>query len=175
MLTKWKSIFSTGPSDLGYTTLVEHEIKLTDDIPFKQPIRRIPPSLYEEIREHLKELLDSGAIRESNSHFPSNVVLVRKSDGSLSMCIYFRALNKRTVRDAHSIPRIEETLDCLAGNTYFSRLDLPSAYLQCNFKESDRYKAAFNLGPLGVFECTRLPFGLSNACATFQRLMEVHG
>ena len=91
------------------------------------------------------------------------------------MCIYFRALNKRTVRDAHSIPRIEETLDCLAGNTYFSRLDLPSAHLQCNFKESDRYKTAFNLGPLGVFECTRLPFGLSNACVTFQRLMEVHG
>ena len=56
MLTKWKSVFSTGPTDLGYTTLAEHEIKLSDDIPFKQPLRRIPPSLYEEVREHLKEL-----------------------------------------------------------------------------------------------------------------------
>lgn len=111
MLTKWKSVFSTGPTDLGYTTLVEHDIKLTDDIPFKQPFRRIPPSLYEEVREHLKELLDAGAIRKSNSHFSSNVVLVRKSDGSLRMCIDFRTLNKRTIRDAHSIPRIEETLD----------------------------------------------------------------
>ena len=116
MLTKWKSVFSTGPTDLGYTTLVEHEIKLTDDIPFKQPFRRIPPSLYEEVREHLKELLDAGAIRESNSPFSSNVVLVRKSDGSLRMCIDFRTLNKGTIRDAHSIPRIEETLDCLAGS-----------------------------------------------------------
>jgi hypothetical protein len=80
MLTKWKSIFSTGPSDLGYTTLVEHEIKLTDDISFKQPFRRIPHSLYEDIREHLKELLDSGAIRESNSPLSSNVVLVPKYD-----------------------------------------------------------------------------------------------
>ena len=124
MLTKWKSVFSTGHTDLGYTTLVEHEIKLTDDIPFKQPFRRIPSSLYEEVREHLKELLDAGAIRESNSPFSSNFVLVRKSDGSLRMCIDFRTLNKRTIRDAHSIPRIEETLDCLAGSKYFSRLDL---------------------------------------------------
>jgi hypothetical protein len=90
MLTKRKSVFS----DLGYTTLVEHEIKLTDDIPFKQPIRRIPPSFYGEVRVQLKELLDSGAIRESNSLFSSNVVLVRKSDRRLSMCIDFRTLNK---------------------------------------------------------------------------------
>ena len=131
-----------------------------------------PPSLYEDVREHLKEWLDAGAIRESNSPFSSNLVLVRKSDGSLRMCIDFRTLNKRTIRDAHSIPRIEETLDCLAGSTYFSRLDLRSAYLQCNLKEADRYKTAFNLGPLGFYECTRLSFGLTNASATLQRLME---
>jgi hypothetical protein len=71
-----------------------------------------------------------------------------------------------------SIPRIEEALDCLAGSTYFSRLDVRSAYLQCNLKEADRYKTAFNLGQLGFYECTRLSFGLTNACATFQRLME---
>ena len=94
MLTKRKSVFSTGPTDLGYTTLVEHEIKLTDDIPFKQPLRRIPTSFYGEVRVQLKELLDSGAIRESNSLFSSNVVMVRKSDRSLSMCIDFRTLNK---------------------------------------------------------------------------------
>ena len=108
-----------------------------------------PPSLYEDVREHLKEWLNAGAIRESNSPFSSNVVLVRKSDGSLRMCIDFRTLNKRTIRDAHSIPRIEETLDCLTGSKYFSRLDLRSAYLQCNLKEADRYKTAFNLEPLG--------------------------
>ena len=91
--------------------MVEHDIKLTDEIPFKQPFRRIPPSLYEEVREHLKELLDSP--------FSSNVVLVRKSDGSLRMCIDFRTLSNRTVRDARSIHRIEETLDCLVGSKYF--------------------------------------------------------
>ena len=140
--------------------MAEHEIKLTDEIPFKQPFRRIPPSLYEEVREHLKELLDSP--------FSSNVVLVRKSDGSLRMCIDFRTLSNRTVRDARNIHRIEETLDCLVGSKYFCRLDLRSAYLQCNLKESNRYRTAFNLGPLGFYECIRLPFGLTNACATFQ-------
>jgi hypothetical protein len=85
MLTKRKSVFSTGPTNLGYTTLVEHEIKLTDDIPFKQPLRRIHPSLYAEVRVQLKELLDSGAIRESNSPLSSNVVLLRRYDRSLSM------------------------------------------------------------------------------------------
>ncbi|VDI45425.1 Hypothetical predicted protein [Mytilus galloprovincialis] len=59
-------IINEGPTDLGFTTLVEHEIKLTDNIPFKEPYRRIPPSLYEEVREHLKEMLEAGAIRESS-------------------------------------------------------------------------------------------------------------
>ena len=77
LLGRWKHIFSTGPTDLGFTDLVEHEINLTDATPFKEPYRRIPPALFEEVREHLKEMLDAGAIRESQSPFSSNVVLVR--------------------------------------------------------------------------------------------------
>ena len=119
---------------------------MTDDAQFKQPFRRISPSMYEEVREYLKELLDAGAIRESNSPFSSNVVLVRKPDGSLRMCIDLRFLNKRAIQGQHSIPRIEATLDCLNGSKYFSKLDLRSACLQCNLKDSDRYKTAFNLG-----------------------------
>ena len=78
ILGNWSHIFSTGPTDLGRTDLVEHEIKLTDETPFKEPYRRIPPALYEEVRQHLKEMLDAGAIRPSKSPFSSNVVLVRK-------------------------------------------------------------------------------------------------
>ena len=78
VLSNWSHIFSTSPTDLGRTDLVEHEIKLTDDTPFKEPYRRIPPAMYEEVRQHLKEMLDAGAIRESSSPFSSNAVLVRK-------------------------------------------------------------------------------------------------
>ena len=82
VLNKWSDIFSKGPTDLGKTDLVKHSIKLTDETPFKEPYRRIPPGLFEEVRMHLKEMLDSGAIRESESPYSSNVVLVRKKDGS---------------------------------------------------------------------------------------------
>ena len=86
--------------DLGRANLVEHEIKHTDDTPFKDPYRRIPPAMYEEVRQHLKEMLEAGAIRKSQSPYCSNVVLCRKSDGSLRFCIDLRKLNNKTVKDA---------------------------------------------------------------------------
>lgn len=171
-LEGWKHIFSSGPTDLGCTNLVEHEIELTEQKPFKEPYRRIPPGMVEEVREHLKDMIDAGAIRESKSPFSSNVVLVRKKDGSLRFCIDFRKLNSRTVRDAYSLPRIEETIDNLSGSRYFSKLDLRSGYWQVAMSEVDKPKTAFSVGPLGFFECNRMAFGLTNAPATFQRLME---
>lgn len=172
LLQKWTPIFSKGPTDLGNTDLTQHEIHLKDETPFKDPYRRIPPSLYEEVREHLKEMLEAGAIRESSSPFSSNVVLVRKKDNSLRFCIDFRKLNARTVKDAYSLPRIEETIDSLAGSKYYSKLDLRSGYWQVEIKEEDKHKTAFTVGPLGFYECNRMAFGLTNAPASFQRLME---
>lgn len=172
VLQKWTPIFSKGPTDLGSTDLIKHEIHLKDDTPFKDPYRRIPPALFEEVREHLKEMLEAGAIRESSSPFSSNVVLVRKKDNSLRFCIDFRKLNSRTIKDAYSLPRIEETMDSLAGSKYFSKLDLRSGYWQVEIKEEDKYKTAFTVGPLGFYECNRMAFGLTNAPGSFQRLME---
>ena len=128
--------------------------------------------MYEEIRQHLKEMLDSDAIRPSQSPYSSNVVLVRKKDGSLRFCIDFRKLNSRTIRDAYTLPRIDETIDTLIGSKYFSKLDLRSGYWQVEMKEEDKFKTAFTVGSLGFFECNRMAFGLTNAPATFQRLME---
>ena len=91
---------------------------MTDDKPFKDPYRRIPPGLYEEVRLHLKEMLEAGAIRESQSPFSSNVVLVRKKDCSLRFCIDFGKLNSRTIKDAYTLPRIDDTIDTLLGAKY---------------------------------------------------------
>ena len=171
VLNKWSDIFSKSPTDLGKTDLVKHTIKLTDDTPFKDPYRRIPPGLFEEVRAHLKEMLDAGAIRESESPYSSNVVLVRKKDGSLRFCIDFRKLNSRTIRDSYNLPRIDDTIDTLIGAKYFTKLDLRSGYWQVEMEETDKAKTAFTVGNLGFYECNRMAFGLTNVPATFQRLM----
>jgi hypothetical protein len=125
--------------------------------PFKQRHRRIPPSQYDEVRQALRDMLDAGAIRESHSPFASPIVLVRKKDGSLRMCVDYRKLNNQTVKDSYALPRIEETLDALHGAKWFSSLDLQSGYWQVEVAEEDKFKTAFTT-PLGFFECNRMPF-----------------
>ena len=151
---------------------MKHSIKLDDYTPFKERYRHIPPHQYEEVKQHLKEMLEIGAISESKSPWASAVVLVRKKDGSLRYCIDLTKLNARTVKDAYSLPRIEETLDCLNGAQWFMSLDLKSGYLQVELDKESKALTAFTVGPLGFYQCDHMPFGLTNVPATFQRLME---
>ena len=130
VLKKWQNVFSKGPTDLGCPNLPEHKIKLKDETPFKEAYCCIPPSLIQELREHLKEMLDIGAIRNSKSPFSSNVVVVRKKDGMIRFCIDYQKLNEKTITNACAIPPIDDTLHLLAGAKYFSTLDLKSGYWQ---------------------------------------------
>ena len=172
VLGNWEHIFSKGITDLGKTDLVKHKIELTDNTPFKQPYRRIPPGMYEEVKQHLKEMLEAGAIKESKSPYSSNVVLIRKKDNSLRFCLDHRRLNSLTKKDAYMLPRFDDTIDTLAGSKFFSKLDLRSGYWQVEIEEEDKEKTAFSVGNLGFYQSERMSFGLCNAPATFQRLME---
>ena len=111
---------------MGHTNVAKHKIVLKDldTPPFKERFRRIPPPQLDEVREHLKLMLDVGIIRPSNSPWCKAVVLVRKKDGSLRFCINFRKLNALTVKDSHPLPHICETLESLAGAGHYTTMDM---------------------------------------------------
>ena len=146
-------IFSQNGLDLGKTSIVKHSIKLNDPKPFKEHYHCIPPGMYDEVKAHIQEMLDVGAMQPSNSPWASAVVLVWKKDGKLRFCINLQKLNARMIEDAYSLPQIDETLDCLNRAEYFSSLDLKSGYWQVEMEEDSKTLTAFTLGLLDFYEC----------------------
>lgn len=122
-------VFALDDLSYGHTTAVRHHIRLRDEMPFKERARPIHPCDRETVKQHLKELLDAGIIRESESSFASLMVLVRKKNGSIRLCIDYRKLNERTIRDAYALPNIEEIFTALSGAKWFSVMDLKSGFL----------------------------------------------
>lgn len=170
-LAERSHVFSVSEWDVGLAKGVEHTIRLSDSRPFRQRSRRLTPADIEDVRQHLQELLCAGIIKESRSPYASPIVIVRKKNGTIRMCIDYRLLNSRTVPDQYTTPCIDEALDSLSGSKWFSVLDLRSGYYQISMAEEDKEKTAF-ICPLGFFQFERMPQGITGAPATFQRLME---
>lgn len=170
-LSKRADVFSLEEWDVGLAKGVTHHIRLRDPRPFRERSRRIAPADIEDVRRHLQELLAAGIIKESRSPYASPIVIVRKKNGKVRMCIDYRLLNSRTIPDQYTMPRIDDALDCLTGSKWFSVLDLRSGYYQVEMSEADKEKTAF-ICPLGFFQFERMPQGITGAPATFQRLME---
>ncbi|GBG67910.1 hypothetical protein CBR_g1029 [Chara braunii] len=162
------------PSSLTYAGIppmrdVEHSIQLVSDyrVHHQTPYRLSIPEATE-LKRQLEEILRLDFIKPSNSPWGAPVLFARKADGTRRLCIDYRGLNRYTVKNSYPMPRSDELFDCLAGNRFFTKIDLRSGYNQIRVAAADQPKTAFR-SRFGHYEFTVMSFGLTNAPATFQR------
>lgn len=153
------------------TTNVQHHINTGSADPIMLRRRRHAVAENAVIDKEVDEMLEQGVIEEGQGAWGFPVVLVKKKDGSVRFCVDYRALNAITVKDVYPLPRVDETLEALCGSRRFTSLDLHAGYWQLAVAPDDKVKTAFTTRR-GLFQFTRMPFGLCNAPSTFQRLMD---
>ena len=172
LLSAYQDVFAPPGGSLGRTNVTQHHIDLKDERPFRQRLRRSALVHQEVIETEVQKMLDADVIEPSDSPWASPVVMVKKKDGSCRFCVDYRKLNEITRKDSYPLPHIEDTFDALAGSHYFCALDLASGYWQVQMAEADKQKTAF-ITKQGLYQFKVMPFGLCNAPATFERLMEM--
>ena len=168
-----QKVFLLHDEDLGFCNKLAHSITTTTDKPVYLPHRTIPRQLQGEVQKCLDTWLRQGIIRSSKSPYASQVVIVRKKTGEIRLCVDYWKLNSIVVRDAFPLPRIDEALQAIHNCQWFMSFDLAQGYLQMPVEEADIPKTAFRAGSSGLYEFTRMPFGLSNSGSSFCRLMEM--
>ena len=170
-LNTYKDVFSQHEFDVGHTQAVEHEIKLTDGPVVKERPRPIPARDFEDARQYIQSMLDAQLIKPSNSPYASPIVLVRKKSGKLRLCVDYRKINMRTIKDAYPIPKIADIYAALHGAEWFTTMDLKMGFHQIPMAEASKDYTAF-VCPFGLYNFEVMSQGLSNSPLTFQRLME---
>lgn len=179
-LMKNQEVFIKSDGKLGRCDWYKHDIDTGDALPIKQRPYRLPIYKRKEVEDQIADMLDQGIITPSNSPWAAPIVLVKKKqtqaqiqkqEVSYRFCVDYRKLNEVTRSDAYPLPRIDDTIDALAGSQYFSTLDLASGYHQMGLSERAKDKTSFTTGQ-GLYRFEVLPFGLSGAPSSFERLME---
>lgn len=171
LLNEFEDLFANDLSQLGKCKVGEHRIETQDAPPIKSRAYRRSPDEREFIDDEVEKMMKYGIVRKSTSPWSSPVVLVLKKDGSKRFCVDYRKINKITKIDAYPLPLIDEIFDALGGAQYFSSIDAASGFWQIPMSQRDTEKTAF-VTHSGIYEFTVMPFGLCNAPATYQRIMD---
>lgn len=156
---------------IGCTALVEHTIR-TESPPIKQRHYPISPTLQKQVNLELDEMLKAGIVEPSMSPWSSPIVLIKKKDGRYRFCVDYRRLNQVSLPDAYPLPFVNGILDKLRDGKYLTTLDIRSAYWQIPMAETSKMYTAFTVPNRGLFQFRRMPYGLHNSPATWQRLMD---
>jgi len=172
LICDYADIFAKTNFDLGEAKGISHYIDVGDSSPIKQRFRRLPMATQAEVEKLVMEMDKVGIVEPSSSPYCSNIVVVRKPDNSIRLCLDYRLLNEVTKADSYPLPRIDDTIRSLVGVKYLSTMDLASGYWQVKVHEDSKEKTAFVVGGRGLFQFRKMPMGLKNSGATFQRLME---
>ena len=142
MLREVSEAFSKNESDIGAIEQLKMKINLSDNEPVKRSYTSIPKPLYKEVQKYVEDLLASGWVKKSYSNYSSPIVCVRKKDGSLRLCVDYRKLNSKTIPDSQPIPKVQDILNSLGGNSWFTTLDMSKAYHQGFIHEDSRHLTA---------------------------------
>ncbi|UYV71739.1 hypothetical protein LAZ67_9000200, partial [Cordylochernes scorpioides] len=171
ILGSFSGLFEFNKFSSNLKSTAKHKINTEDHPPIKRRPYRVSQVERQTIQNEVDKMLKGGIVQLSESPWSSPVVLVKKKNGSWRFCVDYRHLNKITKKDVYPLPRIDDKLDCLRGASYYSSMDLRSGYWQIEVDEADREKTAF-ITPDGLYELEVMPFGLCNAPATFERMMD---
>jgi hypothetical protein len=165
--------FSKHSSDYGRTDMIYHTVETENSLPKRQRAYRVAPKLRAEMHKQIDQLLKQDLIEPSTSEYAAPALLVKKkTPGEWRLVVDYRRINQISLTDSHPLPRIDDSIDVLRGNVYFSTLDLAGAFWQVEMDSQSKHKTAFSTGD-GLYQWKVMPMGLKNSSRTFQRLMEL--